>query len=70
MSEPIAPGAFYDIRFDLQPKDMVVPAGRRPAFMVLSSDNEHTLRPAPGTQLTIDTAASSVELPIIDGPST
>ena len=35
---------------------MVIPAGRRLAFMILSSDNEHTLRPAPGTQLTIDTA--------------
>jgi X-Pro dipeptidyl-peptidase len=35
--------------------------------MILSSDNEHTLRPAPGTQLTLDTAASSVQLPIVGG---
>jgi predicted acyl esterase len=47
-SDPITPGAFYDLRFDLQPKDMVIPAGRRLALMVLSSDNEHTLQPAPG----------------------
>jgi hypothetical protein len=66
-SDPITPGQFYDLRFDLQPKDMVVPAGRRLAFMVLSSDNEHTLRPKPGTQLTVDTAHSSVELPIVGG---
>ena len=46
---------------------MVVPAGRRLAFMILSSDNEHTLRPAPGTQLTLDTAQSSVSLPIVGG---
>ena len=53
--------------FDLQPKDMVIPAGRRLAFMILSSDNEHTLRPAPGTQLTVDTADSDVSLPIVGG---
>ena len=67
-SEPIVPGTFYGLNFDLQPKDMVVPAGRRLAFMILSSDNEHTLRPAPGTQLTVDTArTSSVSLPIVGG---
>ena len=67
VSEPVVPGAFYDLRFDLQPKDMVIPAGRRLAFMILSSDNEHTLRPAPGTQLTLDTAASSMQLPLVGG---
>ncbi len=67
VSKPIVPGTFYDLRFDLQPKDMVIPAGRRLAVMILSSDNEHTLRPAPGTQLTLDTAASSVQLPIVGG---
>jgi hypothetical protein len=66
-SDPITPGQFYDVSFDLQPKDMVVPAGRRLAFMILSSDFEHTLRPAPGTQLTIDTAHSDVSLPIVGG---
>ena len=66
-SDPIAPGTFYDLTFDLQPKDMVIPAGRRLAFMILSSDNEHTLRPAPGTQLTVDTAHSDVSLPIVGG---
>jgi hypothetical protein len=67
VSKPIVPGTFYDLRFDLQPKDMVIPAGRRLAVMILSSDNEHTLRPAPGTQLTVDTAASSIQLPIVGG---
>ena len=67
VSEPVVPGTFYDLRFDLQPKDMVIPAGRRLALMVLSSDNEHTLRPAAGTQLTLDTKASSFELPIVGG---
>jgi predicted acyl esterase len=67
VSEPVVPGEFYRLRFDLQPKDIVVPAGRRLAFMILSSDFEHTLRPAPGTQLTLDPAQSSVSLPIVGG---
>ena len=66
-SDPITPGEFYNLSFDLQPKDMVVPAGRRLAVMVLSSDFEHTIRPAPGTQLTVDTAQSNVSLPIVGG---
>ncbi len=45
----------------------MIPAGRRLAVMIISSDFEHTLRPAPGTQLTLDTAASSVQLPIVGG---
>jgi len=67
LAPTITPGQFYDLSFDLQPKDMVIPAGRRLAFMILSSDFEHTIRPAPGTQLTIDTAHSDVSLPIVGG---
>src|SRR5262249_6794630 len=51
-----------------QPKDEVISAGRRLGIMVISSDNEHTLRPPAGTQLTLDTAHSSVTLPIVGGP--
>jgi hypothetical protein len=35
--------------------------------MVLSSDREFTVRPAPGTQLTLDLAGSSITLPIVGG---
>src|SRR5262249_37639847 len=67
VDEPIVPGTFYRLNFDLQPKDEVIVAGRRVALMIISSDNEHTLRPAPGTQLTVDTAKSSFILPVVGG---
>jgi len=68
-SVPIKPGQFYDLRFDLQPKDSVVVAGHRIGVMILSSDNEATIRPAPGTRLTMDLQHSNLELPIVGGAS-
>ena len=64
---PVRPGTFYRLDFDMQPKDTIVPAGRRLALMVLSSDREYTIRPAPGTQLTLDLAGSSLTLPVVGG---
>ena len=47
----------------MQPKDIVVPAGNRLALMVLSSDRDFTIRPAPGTQLTLDLARQLARAP-------
>jgi predicted acyl esterase len=66
-SAPVRPGTFYRLNVDLQPKDVVVPAGRRLGLMILSSDREHTVRPAPGTQVTLDTPGSSVAIPVVGG---
>ena len=66
-TEPVAPGEFYRLDFDLQPKDAVVPAGRRLGLMVISSDREHTVRPAPGAQVTLDVAGSRLALPVVGG---
>ncbi len=35
--------------------------------MVLSSDREFTFWPEPGTQLTVDLAGTSIELPVVGG---
>jgi predicted acyl esterase len=66
-TEPVTRGEFYRLRFGLQPKDVVVPAGRRLGLMVLSSDREHTVRPAPGTQVMLHVAASGLSLPVVGG---
>ena len=66
-TEAVTPGVFYRLRFDLQPKDVVVPAGRRLGLMVLSSDREFTVRPAPGTQVTLDVPGSAVSIPVVGG---
>ncbi len=70
VTEPIRTGKSYKLRFDLQPKDSVIPAGRRLGVMILSSDYDYTIRPAPGTELTLDLKKSEVNLPIVGGLST
>jgi X-Pro dipeptidyl-peptidase len=67
-SEPLKPGQFYEMSFELQPDDQVIPKGQKLGLMIFSSDREFTLRPDPGTELTIDLDATSLELPIVGGP--
>lgn len=66
-SEPLVPGRFYDLVFDLQPDDQVIPAGRRIGLMIFSSDRDFTLWPEPGTSLTIDLDGTWLELPVVGG---
>ena len=66
-SEPLAPGRFYRLRFELQPDDQVIPAGQRIGLMIMSSDRDFTLWPDPGTELTIELDATSLELPVVGG---
>ena len=65
--EPLVPGRFYDITFDMQPTDEFIPAGRRLAVVIMSSDKQFTLAPQTGTELTVDLAGSSVSIPIVGG---
>jgi X-Pro dipeptidyl-peptidase len=65
--EPLVPGRFYDVTFDLQPDDQIIPAGRRVGLMIFSSDRDFTLWPAPGTELTIDLDHTSLRLPVVGG---
>jgi predicted acyl esterase len=67
VSEALTPGAFYRLNFTMQPKDVVVAAGRRLGLMVLSSDREFTVRPPAGTKVTLDLAGSSFSLPVVGG---
>lgn len=68
--EPLVPGQSYDLAFDLQPDDQVVPASRRIGLMILSSDRDFTLWPPPGTGLSVDLDATSIELPVVGGAET
>ena len=69
-SEPLEPGKFYSVSFDLQPDDQIIPAGQQIGLMIFSSDKEFTLHPQPGTQLTIDLDGTSLTLPVVDGKKT
>jgi X-Pro dipeptidyl-peptidase len=66
-SEPLVPGQFYDVQFDLQPDDQVIAAGKRFALMVFSSDRDFTLWPEPGTELKLDLAGVSLDFPVVGG---
>jgi X-Pro dipeptidyl-peptidase len=66
-SEPLVPGRPVTVTFDLEPDDQVIPAGKRIGLLVLASDREFTLWPAPGTQLTVDLDRSSLSLPVVGG---
>jgi X-Pro dipeptidyl-peptidase len=66
-SEPLVPGKFYEITFDLEPDDQVVPAGQKIALMIMSSDRDFTLWPEPGTELTIDLDRTTLTLPVVGG---
>jgi len=63
--EPLVPGEFYTLTFDLEPDDQIIPAGKRIGLMIFSSDRDFTLWPQPGTELTIDLDGTSLELPVV-----
>ena len=65
--EPLVPGEFYELTFDLQPDDQIVPAGQRIGLMIFSSDRDFTLWPPAGTELTVDLDATSITLPVVGG---
>ncbi len=66
-SEPLVPGQFYEMEFNLQPDDQVIPAGQQIGLMIFASDRDFTLWPEPGTELTVDLGSTSLVLPIVGG---
>lgn len=66
-SEPLEPGTFYEITFNFQPDDQVIKAGQKIGLLIFSSDKDFTLRPDPGTVLTVDLDGTSLTLPIVGG---
>jgi len=68
-SQPLEPGRFYDLAFDLQPDDQIVPAGARIGLMLFSSDRDFTLWPTPGTELSVDLGSTALTLPVVGGPA-
>ncbi len=65
--EPLQPGRFYRMTFDLEPDDQIVPAGKRIGLMIFSSDRDFTLWPKPGTELTVDLDGTTLQLPVVGG---
>ena len=66
-SKPLKPGKFYEMTFDLQPDDQIIKKGQQIGLMIFSSDNNYTLLPKPGTELTVDLAGTTITIPVVGG---
>jgi X-Pro dipeptidyl-peptidase len=66
-SEPLVPDQFYELTFNLQPDDQIIPAGKQIGLMIFSSDKDFTLYPEPGTELMVDLDATSITMPVVGG---
>lgn len=64
--EPLVPGQFYEVNFNLMPDDQIIPAGQQLGLLIFSSDREFTLWPEPGTELTVDLDGTTLTLPIVN----
>ena len=47
--------------------DQVIPAGKRIALMIFSSDRDFTVWPEAGTKLTVDLNSTLISLPVVGG---
>ncbi len=63
--EPLKPGKFYTVNFELNPDDQIIPKGQQIGLMIFSSDKEFTLWPEPGTELTVDLESTTLTLPVV-----
>lgn len=64
---PITPGTEYSLTLSMQPHDYLLARGHRLGVVVLSSDNEFTLRPKPGPGFTINLSTTRITFPVVGG---
>ncbi|WP_299368506.1 Xaa-Pro dipeptidyl-peptidase [Winogradskyella sp.] len=65
--EDLVPGRYYTVNFELQPDDQIIKAGQQIGLMIFSSDQEFTIHPEPGTQLTVQLDKTTLTLPVVGG---
>ena len=66
-SAPLVPREFYELSFELEPDDQIIPVGQKIGLMIFSSDRDFTLWPDPGTELTVDLSNTTLEIPVVGG---
>tara|TARA_R110002049_G_scaffold13089_5_gene57439 strand:- start:14145 stop:15962 length:1818 start_codon:yes stop_codon:yes gene_type:complete len=66
-SAPLKKDKFYEMTFNLQPDDQIIKKGQQIGLMIFSSDNNYTLLPEPGTELTVDLNGTSITIPVVGG---
>ncbi|WP_299522653.1 Xaa-Pro dipeptidyl-peptidase [Winogradskyella sp.] len=65
--EDLVPGRSYTVNFELQPDDQIIKANQQIGLMIFSSDQDFTIHPKPGTELTIELDKTTLTLPIVGG---
>ena len=65
--EPMIPGQFRDVEFELQPDDQILQPGEQIGLVLVSSDRDFTLWPEPGTRLQFQIDQCQLDLPIVGG---
>ncbi|KAA8889084.1 Xaa-Pro dipeptidyl-peptidase [Nocardia colli] len=66
-TSPITPGKEYAVNLSMQPHDYLLARGHKLGVVVLSSDNEFTLRPKPGPGFGVNLAETKVSFPVVGG---
>ncbi len=66
-SEPLVPGQFYEMTFEFEPDDQVIPAGQQIGLLIMATDRDFTLWPDPGTELTVDLDGTVLRIPVVKG---
>jgi X-Pro dipeptidyl-peptidase len=64
--EALQPNSFYELNFNFQPDDQIIPAGYQLGFLIFSSDPEFTLKPKKGTQLSVNLSETWIELMVVE----
>ncbi len=66
-THPVKQGQMNSYDWTFEPKDYIFPEGHRIGVVIFSSDQEYTLLPLGGTELTVSPDQSSVTVPIVGG---
>jgi X-Pro dipeptidyl-peptidase len=64
---PVKPDREYSIEVEFVPKDYIVAAGHTIEFVLLSSDQDYTLRPKPGAGIALEAGRTELRLPVVGG---
>ena len=64
--EALQPGTFYDLTFNFQPDDQIIPAGHQLGLLIFSSDPDFTLHPKKGTQVSLNLGKTWLELMVVE----
>lgn len=64
-SEALTPNQSYNFTWNMQPTDYDVKEGHRIGLVIISSDYEYTLRPKPGTTISVFPEQSYLSLPLV-----